>query len=94
MPPREIAAWRAPVEEKEPAPQPFERVLLVPFVERGLSLPLHDFVQGLLFFYGVQLYHFNANGIWHIECFIMLCECLLGTRSYFGMWKHLFMVNS
>lgn len=51
--PWEIAKWRVSVVEAESAPHPHERVLLVPFMERGLFLPLHDFLRGLLFFYGL-----------------------------------------
>lgn len=77
-PTRDICNCRAPHQEQKLAPIDHQRVLLVPFIERGLSLPLHDFVRGLLFFYGLQLHHLSHNGILHIACFITLCECFWG----------------
>ena len=94
IPAREIGGWRAPVKENKPAPRPHERVVHIPFIERGFSLPPHDFVRGLLNFYGIQLHHLTPNGVLHIACFITLCECYLGTRSHWGLWKHLFIVKA
>lgn len=85
LPLQEHTAWRAPIKEKEPDPHPHEWVLLAPFVERGLSLPLHDFVRGLFFIYEIQLHYLNPNGLLHTACFITLCECSLGTRPHFGL---------
>lgn len=39
--------------EAKPAPHTHDQVLLTLFVLRGLSLALHDFFRGLLFYYGV-----------------------------------------
>jgi hypothetical protein len=53
---------------------------------RGLSLPPHPFLRGLLFAYGIQLHDLNPNTILHIACFIMLCECFLGIEPHWALW--------
>jgi hypothetical protein len=57
---------------------------------RGLSLPAHEFLRGLLFVYGVQLHQLTSNSILHIACFITLCESFLGIEPHFLLWKFLF----
>ena len=47
-------------------PRANEHVLFVESVHRGLSFPLHDFVRGLLYAYGVHIHDFTPNGILHI----------------------------
>jgi hypothetical protein len=65
-----------------PRPPPGFRVIFLAFLLRGLSLPPHPFLHGLLFAYGVQLDDLNPNTILHIACFIMLCECFLGIEPH------------
>jgi hypothetical protein len=60
------------------------------FLLRGLSLPTHEFLRGLLFVYGVQLPQLTPNSILYIACFITLCESFLGIEPYFLLWKYLF----
>ena len=72
---------RAPsAKEVLPEPRENERVLFVEVVYRGLGFPLHDFVRGLLYAYGVQIHDFTPNGILHIVGFMVLCKCLLGVH--------------
>jgi hypothetical protein len=61
-----------------PRPPPGFWVIFVAFLLRGLSLPPHPFLRGLLFAYEIQLHDLNPKMILHIACFIMLCECFLG----------------
>lgn len=65
--------WRAPMDELVPAPIEEEQVLHTPFINQGLSLPLHDFMRALLLSYDLQLHHLNPNSILHIACFMTLC---------------------
>jgi hypothetical protein len=60
------------------------------FLLRGLSLPAHEFLRGLLFVYGVQLHQLTPNSVLHIACFITLCESFLGIEPHFLLWKFLF----
>jgi hypothetical protein len=39
------------------------RVMFLAFLLRGLSLPAHEFLHGLLFVYGVQLHQLMPNSI-------------------------------
>jgi hypothetical protein len=57
---------------------------------RGLSLPAHEFLHGLLFVYGVQLHQLTPNSLLHIAFFITLCEALLGSIPHWILWKYLF----
>jgi hypothetical protein len=60
------------------------------FLLRGLSLPAHEFLCGLLFVYGVQLHQLTPNSILHIACFITLCESFLRVEPHWTLWKFLF----
>jgi hypothetical protein len=63
-----------PGTEHIPKPPSSYRVMFLAFLLRGLSLPAHEFLRGLLFVYGVQLHQLTPNSILHIACFITLCE--------------------
>jgi hypothetical protein len=64
--------------------------MFLTFLLRGLSLPAHEFLHGLLFVYGVQLHQLTPNSILHIACFITLCESFLGIELHWILWKFLF----
>jgi hypothetical protein len=68
-----------------PRPPPGFWVLFLAFLLRGLSLPPHPFLRGLLFAYGIQLHDLNPNTILHIACFITLCECFLGIEPHWAL---------
>ena len=63
------------------------------FLYRGLSLPAHEFLRGLLFTYGVQLWQLTPNSILHLAIFITLCEGFLGVEPHFGLWKRIFAIK-
>ena len=65
--------------EQVPTPTPDEWVCFQAFFPRGFALPIHLFVQGLLYTYQLQLHDLTPNGILHIACFITLCETLWGS---------------
>ncbi|KAK1650644.1 hypothetical protein QYE76_068449 [Lolium multiflorum] len=60
---------------------------------RGLSAPIHDFLRGLLFVYGIQLHQLTPNSILHISIFITLCECFLGVPPNWALWKRIFLLR-
>jgi hypothetical protein len=72
-----------PITERIPKPRNGFRVMFFAFLLRGLSLPAHEFLCGLLFVYGVQLHQLTPNSILHIACFITLCESFLGIDPHF-----------
>jgi hypothetical protein len=45
-----------PITERIPKPPSGYRVMFLAFLLRGLSLPAHEFLRGLLYVYGVQLH--------------------------------------
>jgi hypothetical protein len=69
--------YALPSGEVIPRPADGFRVMFLFFLYRGLSLPAHEFLRGLLFVYGVQLHQLIPNLILHIACFITLCEAFL-----------------
>jgi hypothetical protein len=72
-----------PSTERIPKPRDGFRVMFFAFLVRGLSLPAHEFLRGLLFVYGVQLHQLTPNSILHIACLITLCESFLGIDPHF-----------
>ncbi|KAK1551495.1 hypothetical protein QYE76_018652 [Lolium multiflorum] len=79
-----------PSEESYPAPPMGYRVSFVDHLIRGLSAPIHPFLRGLLFVYGLQLHHLTPNSILHISIFITLCEAFLGVQPNWALWKRIF----
>jgi hypothetical protein len=79
-----------PSTERVPKPPSGFRVMFFDFLLRGLFLPTHEFLRGLLFVYGVQLHQLTPNSILHIACFITLYESFLGIEPHFLLWKFLF----
>jgi hypothetical protein len=63
--------------------------MFLAFLLRGLSLPAHEFLCGLLFVYGVQLHQLTPNSILHIACFINLCESFIEIDPHLVLWKFL-----
>jgi hypothetical protein len=86
----ESAAVIFPRDEAVPTPPAGYRVMFLAFLLCGLSLPAHEFLRGLLFFYGVQLHQLTPNSLLHITCFITLCESFLGIDPHWVLWKFLF----
>ena len=76
---------RIPGNEATPQPRPEERVCFASFMQRGLSLPVHSFLRGLLHVYGLQLHDLTPNSILQIACFVTLCECFLGVFPHWGL---------
>ncbi|KAK1625846.1 hypothetical protein QYE76_000161 [Lolium multiflorum] len=84
---------RFPSEESYPSPPIEYRVSFVDHLIRGLSSPIHDFLRGLLFVYGLQLHHLTPNSILHISIFITLCESFLGVQPNWALWKRIFLLR-
>ncbi|KAK1628131.1 hypothetical protein QYE76_002446 [Lolium multiflorum] len=83
-------ALKFPEDESIPHPPIGFRVTFVDFLIRGLATPIHEFLRGLLFIYGIQLHQLTPNSLLHISIFITLCECFLGIHPHWGLWKHIF----
>jgi len=68
--PKEIVQWRAARSDPTPYEGVDELVLFQHFIECGLTLPASDFLQGLLYYYGIQIHQLNPNSIMHISIFV------------------------
>jgi hypothetical protein len=77
--------WLLPGREEVPALRDGYVVSFARFHERGLTMPPHPFVWGLLHHYRIELQQINPNGIQHIAVFIALCEGYLVIEPQFEL---------
>jgi hypothetical protein len=63
LPPKELCSWRICHGVTVPTEDTHESVIYVPFLLRGLALPISPFFCGLLDFYRLNLTHLNPNFI-------------------------------
>jgi len=85
-----VMEWIVPGGEDESLPPDGYVISFVPFHERRFMTLPHQFLRGLLHYYGVELQHLNPNGIQHISAFIVLCEGYLGIEPHFELWRYFF----
>ena len=76
-----------------PTPRPHERVVFLTHFLCGLGFPLHPFLRGLMFYYGLDFHDLAANFILNISAFIVVCEAFLGVKPHFGLWLKTFNVK-
>ena len=76
-----------------PTPRPHERVAFLPHFLRGLGFPLHPFVRGLMFYYGLDFHDLAPNFILNISAFIIVCEAFLRIEPHFRLWLKVFKVK-
>ena len=76
-----------------PTPEPHERVVFLTHFVRGLGFPLHPFVRGLMFNYGLDFHDLAPNFILNISAFIIVCEAFLRIKPHFGLWLKTFNVK-
>ncbi|KAK1686252.1 hypothetical protein QYE76_047100 [Lolium multiflorum] len=69
---------RIPGEERQPKPQPGERVVFSAHFERGLGLPASDFFRSFLDFYELQPHHLPGNSIFFLSSFATFMEGYVG----------------
>ena len=75
-----------------PTPEPHERVVFLTHFVRGLGFPLHPFVRGLMFYYGLDFHDLAPNFILNITAFIVVCEAFLRIPPL-GLWLKTFNVK-
>jgi hypothetical protein len=90
LPPKELCSWRIYRGVTVPIEDTHESVIYIPFLIRGLALPISPFFRGLLDFYHMNLTHLNPNSIMQVSVFVHLCEAYLGILPHFGLWKYLY----
>ena len=55
-----------------PTLEPHERVVFLTHFVHGLGFPLHPFVRGLMFYYGLDFHDLAPNFILNISAFIVV----------------------
>jgi hypothetical protein len=90
LPPKELCSWRIFRGVTVPIEDTHESIVYVPFLIRGLVLPISPFFRGLLDFYNLNLTHLNPNSILQISIFVHLCETYLRILPHFRLWKYLY----
>lgn len=91
--PRFVVQWFSAEGHDRPYERVAETVIFKSFVERGLGIPICDFLRGLLFFWRIQLHHLTPTFVLHISIFVHLCEAFLGIYPHFDLFKSLFFLN-
>ncbi|XP_073353933.1 uncharacterized protein [Aegilops tauschii subsp. strangulata] len=87
-------AHRAPEEgQLVPTPCAGERVVFIPHFIRGLGFPLHPFVRGLIFYYGLDFHDLAPNSFLHISTFTIICKAFLRVQPHFGLRLKVFNVK-
>ena len=76
-----------------PTPRPHERVVFLTHFLCGLGFPLHPFVRGLMFYYGLDSHDLAPNFILNISAFIVVCKAFLCIEPHFGLWLKTFNVK-
>ncbi|KAK1618051.1 hypothetical protein QYE76_023568 [Lolium multiflorum] len=87
------SVFHHPGSSSRPKPSKGFTVMFAAFLFRGLSLPAHEFLRSLLFFYGIQLWQLSPNSILHLSIFINLCEAFLSIDPHWGLWRKIFDVK-
>lgn len=85
--------WHLTVREEFPTLETHEDVVFESLYLRGFKLPVHPFLRWLLYYYGLELFHFNPNSNLHITIFIHLCEAYLAIASQFNLFRYFFWVK-
>ena len=81
--PKEIVHQFSAKGQIVPTLDPHERVMFIPHFVRGLGFPLHSFVRGLMFYYGLDFHGLSPNSFLNISAFIVMCEAFLRIPSHF-----------
>ena len=74
---KEIIKWRPSFREPFPLTETHEIVLFSPWVERGFALPGSDFLNGLLYYFDLEVHHLTANSIIHLPSLLISAKHFL-----------------
>ena len=67
-----------------PTREPHERVVFLPHFVRRLGFPLHPFVRGIMYYYGIDFHDLSPKSFLNISTFIVVCEAFLRIRRTSG----------
>ena len=63
-----------------PTLEPHERVVFLPHFVRGLGFPLHPFVRGIMYYYGIDFHDISPNSFLNISTFISCARLFSASR--------------
>lgn len=90
-----ISLWKVPSRDATfPSEGTREVTIFCRYLEVGFGLPTHDFLCGVLNYYGIQTAHLSLNSYLHIAIFMHMCEAFLGIDSHFELFLNLFHLKS
>ena len=87
---KDTIQWRSAVGEFSPSTRDSEIVLFTAFVKHGLAVPASDFLQVLLYHYGIQIHHLTLESVLHIAVLVHFCEAFLGIEPHFKLFRSLY----
>ena len=58
-----------------------------------IRFPLHPFIRGLMYYYGIDFHDLSPNSFLNISAFIVVCEAFLRIQPHFGLWLKVFNVK-
>jgi hypothetical protein len=90
LPPKELCSWQIWRGVTVSIEDTHESVVYVPFLIRGLALPISPFFHSLLDFYDLNLTHLNPNSILQVTIFVHMCKAFLGILPHFGLYRYLY----
>ena len=70
--------WRSAEGEDFPLPRDSKIILFTSFLEYGLLMHARQFLEGLLFYYKIQLHNLTLESILHISVSMHFCEAFFG----------------
>ena len=76
--------------EDFPSPRDSEVVLFASFLDYGLSMPVSNFINGLLYFYKIQLHHLTPQSVLHVSMSVHFCETFRGIEPQFELFHSLY----
>ena len=83
-----VIQWCTGEGEDYPFEGTLETILFRDFVECSLVVPMSEFLQALLQFWGIQLHHLTPQSILHLSIFTHFYEAFLGILSHFHLFQH------
>lgn len=86
----EAEEWIVPKGERRPTPLPGYVVIFMAYHLRGLEMPAHRFLRGMLHHYGVLLHALGPNGVQQMATYVALCEGFLVTQAHFHLFTYFF----
>ena len=94
LPDRATMGWRPAAGESFPTSHGDELVVFEDYLYRGLGVPIHPFLCGLIDYYRINLCNLSPNSILHVSIFIHFYEAYLGILPHFDLFRHFFCLKT